>query len=198
MAEIQLLSALMMRNTTENKFVHVFSPSITKIMQNAFQWYHQIKHNCKTDGLHAKLKGNLHSLCDYIECVSDLFEHKFLVFLCDCTETHWYTFVVVNPSVIYLRGHSSKKWKGNNGLFGGWSVFDSTGWSKGNQPNARDSSSMMTTECTFDTSGGIAVTDQEEQETQQKSELDIGFTALSYRAIEPGFVGRAKLATTAC
>ena len=36
MAEMQLFSALMMRNTTENKFVHVFSPSITKIMQNAF------------------------------------------------------------------------------------------------------------------------------------------------------------------
>ena len=44
----------------------------------------------------------------------------------------------------------------------------------------------------------VAVADQEEQETQQKSELDIRFTTLSYGAMEPGVMGRAKLAATAC
>ena len=85
-----------------------FHQAKTKILQNAFQWYDQIKCNGGTDDLHAKLKSNLHSLCDYIECVGDLFKHKFLVFLCNRTEMHWYTFVMVNPSVIYLRGTEVK------------------------------------------------------------------------------------------
>ena len=107
-AAIQLLSALMMRNTTENKFVHVFSPTITKMMQESYQFYDQFKHKGQTMDLSKKLKGHLHHLRDYIECVGDLFEHKFLVFLCNCSNFHWITFIMVNPSVIYLRGDSTK------------------------------------------------------------------------------------------
>ena len=119
----------MMRNTLENKFIHVFSPNITKIMQNTFQLYDQLKHRSTTAALHDKFKGNLHSLHDYIECVGDLFEHKFLVFLCNCTELHWYTFVVVNPSLMYLRGHSSK-----NGMI--TVVYLPVGWSSTLWPGA--------------------------------------------------------------
>ena len=112
--EIQLLSALMMRNPTGNKFVHMFSPSITKIMENTFQLYVHIKNGGTTNALLEKLKGIIHSLCNYIECASNLFKRKFLVFLCNCAEFHWFTFVMVNPSVIYWRGHSSKKLDVNN------------------------------------------------------------------------------------
>ena len=149
MAEIQLLSALMLRNTTENKFVNVFLPSITKRMQHAYALYDHLKHDHRTDDMETKLKNNLHSFCDYIKCVCDLFEHKFLVFLCNCTETHWFTFIMVNLSVVYSRGHPSKKWKGNTNLLDGWSVFNSMGWSKGKQPNAKESSLIMTTESAF-------------------------------------------------
>ena len=107
MAEIQLLSAVMMQNTTKNKFVHFFSPTITKMMQETFQFYDQIKHEGRTD-LCEKWKGHLQYLQDYIECVGDLFEHKFLVFLCNPSSFHWITFVMINPSLIYLRGDSSK------------------------------------------------------------------------------------------
>ena len=41
------------------------------------------------------------------------------------------------------------------------------------------------------------VTDQKQQETQQKSDLEDGFTALSYGHTEPGVVGRTKLPATA-
>ena len=58
--------------------------------------------------LSKKLKGHLHYLHNYIECVGDLFEHKFLVFLWNCSNFHWITFIMVNPSVIYLRGDSTK------------------------------------------------------------------------------------------
>ena len=49
-------------------------------------------------------------LCDYIECAGDLFEHKFLVFFCNHAKFYWYTFIMVNLSVIYWRGHNSKNW----------------------------------------------------------------------------------------
>ena len=112
-AEIQLLSAVLTRNSLHNKYVHVLSPDIAKIIQTTFQMYQEIKRGNETTGLQDKLQANLHTLRDYIECVGDLFEHKFLLFLCNHTELHWYTFVVVNPSVIYLHflqrfKHSSK------------------------------------------------------------------------------------------
>ena len=43
-----------------------------------------------------------------------------------------------------------------------------------------------------------AIADQEQEETQQKSDLDNGFTALlSCGHTEPGVMGKAKLAATA-
>ena len=171
-----------MRNTLENKFVHVLSPSITKIMQETYQLYDNIKHGNKTAGLHDRLNVNLHSLHDYIECVGDLFKHKFLLFLCNHSEIHWYTFVVVNPSVIYLRGHSTKKWNDNSHIFAGWSVFDWTGWRKTNQPNLKDNGLMMMTESKFDASCGIHfflnfcatyLYSKEDSENRKKPELTL-------------------------
>ena len=123
-----------------------------KIIQTTFQLYDQIKHGSKIDGLQDKLHANLHSLHDYIECVGDLFKHKFLVFLCNHTELHWYAFVVVNPSVIYFRGQTSKKSIENSGIFAGWTVFDSTGWRRS---NPKDDGLMKMIETTINATSGI-------------------------------------------
>ena len=86
MAEIQLLFAVMMHNTTENKFVHFFSPSTTLKMKETYELYVKVKCDPK-DEWQNKLKKNLQYLHGYIECMGDLFEHKFLVFV--CTHTSW-------------------------------------------------------------------------------------------------------------
>ena len=136
----------MMWNTTENKFIHLFSPMITMMMKETFELYDQIKHESRTE-LCAKLKGHLQYLRDYIECVGDLFKHKFLVFLCNPSSFHWITFIMVNPSVIYLRGDSSKKQNDNKGQFTSWSVLDSTGYSKTNLQKAKETRLMTTIDC---------------------------------------------------
>ena len=151
-AEIQLLSAVLTRNSLHNKYAHVLSPDITKIIQKTFQMYQEIKRGNETTGLQDKLQANLHTLRDYIECVGDLFEHKFLLFLCNHTELHWYTFVVVNPSVIYLKGQQRKETNENSGMFAGWTVFDSTRWRRCNK---KDDGLMKTTDSTFNATSGI-------------------------------------------
>ena len=153
-AEIQLLFAVLTRNTTETKFVHFFSPTTTMMMKETYELYVKVKRDPKEEW-REKLKGHLQYLRDYVECVGDLFEHKFLVFVCNPSSFHWNTYVVVNPSVIYLRGENSNRQEDKQGQFAGWSVFDSLGYSRTNLPTTKNQGLMPTIDCKFDVSTGI-------------------------------------------
>ena len=153
-AEIQLLFAVMMRNTTETKFVHFFSLTTTMMMKETYELYVKVKRDPKEEW-REKLKGHLQYLRDYVECMGDLFEHKFLVFICNPSSFHWNTYVMVNPSVIYLRGENSNRPDGKQGQFAGWSVFDSLGYSRTNLPTTKKKGLMPTMDCKFDVSTGV-------------------------------------------
>ena len=60
-AEIQMLSAVMMQNTNENKFIHFFLLMITMMMKETYELYDQIKCEDRTE-LCEKLKGHLQYL----------------------------------------------------------------------------------------------------------------------------------------
>ena len=70
-------------------------------MKETYELYLNLKDEDKVEW-REKLNQNLRYLRNYVECVGDLFEHKFLVFICNPSTFHWNTFVMVNPSVIYL------------------------------------------------------------------------------------------------
>ena len=82
---------------------------------------------------------NLADIQKYIDTRLDIFEHKFLVFVCNVNDTHWISVVVVNALLVfdpYL--NKGKEDSGRNGVLGdedfaGWCVLNSTERSKEKQ-----------------------------------------------------------------
>ena len=109
-----------------------------------------------------KYKNIICGFCDYLDCVHDLFEHKFLVFLCNPSDIHWFTFVMVNQLLIYNKGHLTKTWKEDNNVFAGWCVFDFLAWTKAEQPQAKETGLISTTQSIMMHLTVSAIADQEE------------------------------------
>ena len=63
--------------------------------------------------------------------------------------------MVVNPFLIYNKGHPTKTWKHDNNIFGSWCVFNSRAWTKAEQPQAKESGLKSTTQLHFNASYGI-------------------------------------------
>jgi hypothetical protein len=80
-----------------------------------------------------------------VDTVRDLFEHKFLVFLCNPLHMHWMAIVVVNPSLPY---NSVQTMKTENPCetenFCGFCVFDSTAMSDVDMPEAKAKGLILT------------------------------------------------------
>jgi hypothetical protein len=147
-SEIMFLSALFLRNTSQNKHVHVFSPDWTLRMRRAFQNTCHVTtrdENC-TDADRKIYLDNIQMFCQYVDCVRDLFEHKFLVFLCNPSDFHWISYVVVNPFLIYKKGKTEMTSKGDESdPFAGWCLFDFTAWTQIEAKNARETGLIPTT-----------------------------------------------------
>jgi hypothetical protein len=63
--------------------------------------------------------------------------------------------MVVNPFLIYNKGHPTKPWKDDSNTFAGWCVFDSTAWTEAEQPQAKESGLILTTQSHYNASYGI-------------------------------------------
>jgi hypothetical protein len=129
--EIVFLSALLLRNTSENKFVHVLSPDWTLRMTNLFSVTEQMNVSQPDPAVTKKYNLCIEECCKYVDSVRDLFEHKFLVFLCNPTHAHWISYVVVNPLLVYQKGKpGSTSQADESDAFAGWCLFDSLSTTK--------------------------------------------------------------------
>jgi len=82
---------------------------------------------------HRTYNCNLEGIQDYTDSRLDIFEHKFLVFVCNRSDTHWVSVVVVNPFLVFDQYLAEgKDDHGRHGVLGdedfvGWCVFNSNG-----------------------------------------------------------------------
>jgi hemerythrin-like domain-containing protein len=103
-----LLSAFFLRNGLEQNCVHVISPDHTLHMKTFFEVTECIAKEKPQPKDDQKYKFYIDYFTQYVDSVHDLFEHKFLVFLCNPSEMHWITIVVVSSSLLYNSDHKRK------------------------------------------------------------------------------------------
>jgi len=138
--EVKLLSALFLRNTAaEHKSVHVISPDQTRHMKTFFEVTQRIAKNEKEEKDDKKYKFFINYFAQYVDTVRDLFEHKFLLFFFNLSDTHWIAIVVVNPSLLYNSVLQRKTDHHGDDVddFSGFSVFDTLAMSKQDMPQAK-------------------------------------------------------------
>ena len=131
--EVQFLLAFLLRNEEKNKGVfHVLGPMITHKVSIVYQHLSAILKGTATDTDHRAYQSNLEDIQNYIETRLDIFEHKFLVFELNVSDTHWISVVVVNPLlVLHPDLEKGNEHGGSNALLGdddfaGWCVLNST------------------------------------------------------------------------
>jgi hypothetical protein len=126
--EIQFLFAFFLRNQEGNQFFHVLGPAITNKVAIVQEAMTKILEDTATAEDHQAYEYNIEGIQDYMDSKLDLFEHKFLVFLCNESHTHWVSVVVVNPFLVYdpylVEGTRRTGVMGDDD-FVGWSVFNS-------------------------------------------------------------------------
>ena len=129
--EIQFLFAFLLRNQDSNQFFHVLDPAITNKVATVQEAMQKILEETATDEDHRAYEYNLEGIQDYIDSKLNVFEHKFLVFLCNQSHSHWVSVVVVNPFLVFNQYLAEgKDYSGRTGVMGdddfvGWSVFNS-------------------------------------------------------------------------
>jgi hypothetical protein len=145
-----------MRNKISNNgFVHVLDPSITKRAMDVYDlmlFMRQEDHANKQQS--KKYHANLAAIQQYIDTRLDLFENKFLVFICSITNVHWISVVVVNAFVVHERHlrsddelyiHELDLSESNNDDMAGWCVFNSSMNTKGKRDEKLGLQSTMWT-----------------------------------------------------
>jgi hypothetical protein len=106
-------------------------------MKTFFEVTQRIAKKEKEEKDEEKYKFYIQYFAQYMDTVRDLFEHKFLVFLCNPSDMHWMAIVVVNPSLRYNSVHTLKTENpGETENFCGFCVFDSTAMSDVDMPEA--------------------------------------------------------------
>jgi hypothetical protein len=124
--EIQFLLAFLIRNQ-QNSFFHVLGPSTTDTLSQLYKTMTKILEKSATERDYKSHDSNMSSLMKIIDSSLDIFERKFIVFLCNIRRNHWISVVVVNPFLIsrpYLKGHDELADSAHDDLCG-WCIFDS-------------------------------------------------------------------------
>jgi hypothetical protein len=124
--EIQFLFAFLLRNEASNTSFHVVGPDITNKVAIVQEALSKILKETASDEDHRAYDYNLECIQKYIDSKLDILEHKFLVFLCNQSNMHWVSVVVVNPFLVfdhYLVGRMGTM--GGEDDFVGWCVFNS-------------------------------------------------------------------------
>jgi hypothetical protein len=94
--EIQFLFALLMRNQKiEKPYFHVVHPNVTQIIASLYPNMVKVHGLTATKQEQDEYILDLNKLKDYIDTRLDIFERKFLVFVCNVNNTHWVSVVVM-------------------------------------------------------------------------------------------------------
>ena len=80
---------------------HVLGPFITHKAALIYDVMQAILDENATDTDHSTYISNLEAIQDYIDSRLDIFEHKFLVFVCNIQNMHWISVVVINPFLVF-------------------------------------------------------------------------------------------------
>jgi hypothetical protein len=112
--------------------------ALTCHMKTFFEVSQHVAKKEKQEKDEKKYKFYIQYFAQYVYTVRDLFEHKFLIFLCNPLYMHWMAIVVVNPSLLY-NSFLNKKTENTCLLdnFCGFSVFDSMTEDDGAEANAK-------------------------------------------------------------
>ena len=125
--EIQFLLAFLLCNEENNSGVfHVLGPMITHKVALVYEVMPAILNENATEMDQRTYQSNMEGIQAYIESRLDIFEHKFLVFVCNINNMHWVSVVVVNPFLVFDPYLAEGKQKAGNEDFVGWCVLNST------------------------------------------------------------------------
>lgn len=134
--EIQFLFAFLLHNPECNRFFHVLGPMITNKVAIVYEVMPRILDGSATDKDCSTYNCNIEGIQDYTDSRLDIFEHKFLVFVCNQSQMHWVSVVVINPFLVFDQYLAEgKDDHGRHGASGDedfvrWCVFNSNGRSK--------------------------------------------------------------------
>jgi hypothetical protein len=124
--EIQFLFALLLCNQHDNSGVfHVLGPMITHKVALVCGLMPAINSENATFEQQRTYQCNMQGIQAYIDSRLDIFQHKFLVFVCNINDMHWVSVVVVNPLLVFDQYMSEGK-ENNSDNFVGWCVLNST------------------------------------------------------------------------
>jgi hypothetical protein len=124
--EILFLFAFLLRNPESNRFFHVLGPTITNKVAIAYHTMAKIVHGNATDKDVISYNYMVKGIQDYIDSRLDIFEHKFLVFVCNQSQMHWVSVVVINPFLVF--DQYLAEGKDDHGRHGAWGDEDFVGW----------------------------------------------------------------------
>jgi hypothetical protein len=100
--EIHFLFALFMHNQKiEKPYFHVMHPNVTQIIASLYPNMVKVHGHTATNKEQDQYNEDLNKLKDYINTRLDIFEHKFLDFVCNVSNTHWLSVVVISPFLVY-------------------------------------------------------------------------------------------------
>ena len=126
--EVQFILSLLLRNDESNRSLHILGPHICNVIGDIYNVFAPVWDETATPEQTLQYNGHMKRMMEYLDTRLDVLEHKFLVFICNISTTHWVAVVVVNPFLVseeYLHG----KYKGGTVLgeedFVGWCVLNS-------------------------------------------------------------------------
>ena len=131
--EIQFLFAFLLHNPESNTFFHVLGPTITNKVAIAYHTMASIVHEKATEKDVSSYNYMVSGIQDYIDSRLDIFKHKFLVFVCNQSQMHWVSVVVINPFLVFDqhlaegKDDSDKHGALGDEDFAGWCVLNSNG-----------------------------------------------------------------------
>jgi hypothetical protein len=99
--EIQFLYAFLLRNREENKYLHVLGPAITHKIAIVYDLLSTNSAGDADEQQHRSYDYNMDGIQNYIDSCLDIFENKFLVFVCNVASSHWVSVVVINPFLVF-------------------------------------------------------------------------------------------------
>jgi hypothetical protein len=120
----------------EKPYFHVMHPNVTQIIASLYPNMIKVHGHTATNKEQDQYSEGLKKLKDYINTRLDIFERKFLVFVCNVSNTHWLSVVVINPFLVYdkfLQGDG--KHDVSHEQITGWCVLNSNPHSNEKQIN---------------------------------------------------------------
>jgi hypothetical protein len=135
--EIQILFALFMCNQKiEKPYFHVMHPNVTQIIASLYPNMVKVNGHTATKKEQDQYNKDLNKLKDYIDTRLDIFEPKFLVFVCNVNSTHWLSVVAINRFLVYDKFlQDDGKHDVSNEEMAGWCVLNSNPHSNEKQIN---------------------------------------------------------------